>query len=561
MTTAASPGTVDIAGADALHFLSLGGSGEIGMNLNLYGHAGKWLMIDLGITFADDSQPALDVIMPDTAFIEAERDRLVGLVLTHAHEDHLGAVPYLWDRLRCPVYATPFAAAVLRRKLKENGGSEDVPIREVPLSARFAVGPFDLELITLTHSIPEPNAVAIRTKAGTVLHTGDWKLDDTPLVGNVTDEDALRALGEEGVLAMVCDSTNALREGESGSEGAVRESLDELVGRFKNRVAVASFASNVARLETMAAVAERHDRHCALIGRSLWRMQDAARATGYLAGTPPFVSEHDAGYLPKDKVLLVCTGSQGEPRSALARIVSDSHPHIVLEAGDAVIFSSRIIPGNERSIFRLQNQLVAKGIAVVTERDHFVHVSGHPARDELTRMYQWVRPRIAVPVHGEARHIAAHAALARECQVQQAIEPRNGQIIRLAPGPAEVVGSVAHGRLALDGSVVRPIDSPVLRDRHRLMYNGSAVATVVVDGKGRLAAPPRISARGLLDPEQEQAELAELAAAVQAAVQALKGDERKDDAAIAEAARRAVRRTLQALRGHKPLTDVHVVRV
>jgi ribonuclease J len=560
MKTAPSPGTVDIAGADSLHFLALGGSGEIGMNLNLYGHAGKWLMIDLGITFADDSQPALDVIMPDTAFIESERDKLVGLVLTHAHEDHLGAVPYLWDRLRCPVYATPFAAAVLRRKLKENGGME-VPITEVPLSARFAVGPFDLELITLTHSIPEPNAVAIRTPAGTVLHTGDWKLDDTPLVGDATDEDALRRLGDEGVLAMVCDSTNALREGESGSEGAVRESIAELVGRFKNRVAVASFASNVARLETMAAVAARHDRRAALIGRSLWRMQDAARATGYLAATPPFVSEHDAGYLPKDKVLLVCTGSQGEPRAALARIVADEHPHIVLERGDAVIFSSRIIPGNERTIYQLQNQLVSKGIEVITERDHFVHVSGHPARDELTRMYQWVRPRIAVPVHGEARHIAAHAALARECQVQQAIEPRNGQVIRLAPGPAAVVGSVEHGRLALDGSVVRPIDSPVLRDRHRLMYNGSAIATVVVDDKGRLAAPPRITARGLLDAESEQAALDEIAEAVRAAIEALPRADRRDDDAVAEAARRAVRRTMQALRGHKPVTDVHVVRV
>jgi ribonuclease J len=561
MTAGAAPGAVDIAEPDAIYFLALGGAGEIGMNLNLYGHAGKWLMVDLGITFADDSQPALDVIMPDTAFIEAERDRLVGLVLTHAHEDHLGAVPYLWHRLRCPVYATPFAAAVLRRKLKENGGAEDVPIHEVPLSARFAVGPFDLELITLTHSIPEPNAVAIRTPAGTVLHTGDWKLDDMPLVGERTDEAALRRLGDEGVLAMVCDSTNALREGESGSEGAVRASLEELVGRYRNRVAVASFASNVARLETMAAVAARHDRHCALIGRSLWRMQDAARATGYLAGTPPFVSEHDAGYLPKDKVLLVCTGSQGEPRSALARIVADTHPHVVLEAGDAVIFSSRIIPGNERAIFRLQNQLVAKGIEVVTERDHFVHVSGHPARDELARMYQWVRPKVAVPVHGEARHIAAHAALARECQVGQAIEPRNGQVIRLAPGPAAVVAAVPHGRLALDGTVVRPIDSPVLRDRHRLMYNGSAVATVVVDAQGRLAAPPRISARGLLDPEAEPAELAQVAEAVRAAVQALKADARRDDAAVAEAARRAVRRTLLALRGHKPVTDVHVVRV
>ncbi len=551
----------DISGADSLYFLALGGAGEIGMNLSLYGHAGKWLMIDLGITFADDSQPALDVIMPDIAFIESQRGDLAGLVLTHAHEDHLGAVPYLWDRLRCPVYATPFAAAVLRRKLKENGGGLELPITEVPLAAQFSVGPFDLELITLTHSIPEPNAVAIRTTAGTVLHTGDWKLDEAPLVGEVTDEAALRRLGAEGVLAMICDSTNVLVEGASGSESEVRESLAALVGRFKQRVAVALFASNVARLETMAEVAQRHDRHAALIGRSLWRMQDAARATGYLAGTSPFVSEHDAGYLPRDKVLLVCTGSQGEPRSALARIVAGTHPHIVLEPGDAAIFSSRVIPGNERAIYRLQNQLVRQGVEVVTEKDHFVHVSGHPARDELTRMYQWVRPRIAVPVHGEARHLAAHAELARECQVSQQIVPANGRVIRLAPGPAEAVAEVPAGRLALDGSVVRPIDSPVLRDRHRLMYNGSAVATVVVDAKGALAAAPKISARGILDPEADQEALEQVAKAVRDAVEALPKGERRDDAAVGEAARRAVRRSVVALRGHKPLTEVHVVRI
>ncbi|MCK6452769.1 MAG: ribonuclease J [Alphaproteobacteria bacterium] len=560
MTAGAGAG-IDISGADSLHFLALGGAGEIGMNLSLYGHAGKWLMIDLGIAFADDSQPALDVIMPDIAFIESQRDALAGLVLTHAHEDHLGAVPYLWDRLRCPVYATPFAAAVLRRKLKENGGGIEVPVTEVPLSAQFGVGPFELELVTLTHSIPEPNAVAIRTTAGTVLHTGDWKLDEAPLVGEVTDEAALRRLGAEGVLAMVCDSTNVLVAGASGSESEVREILAALVGRYRQRVAVALFASNVARLETMTEVARRHDRHCALIGRSLWRMQDAARATGYLAGTPPFVSEHDAGYLPRDKVLLVCTGSQGEPRSALARIVAGTHPHIVLEPGDAAIFSSRVIPGNERAIYRLQNQLVQQGVEVVTEKDHFVHVSGHPARDELTRMYQWVRPRIAVPVHGEARHLAAHAELARECQVPQQIVPANGRVIRLAPGPAEIVAAVPAGRLALDGSVVRPIESPVLRDRHRLMYNGSAVATVVVDAKGALAAAPRISARGILDPEADRDALDAVAKAVSEAVEALPKAERRDDGAVGEAARRAVRRTIVALRGHKPLTEVHVVRI
>ncbi|HLB80253.1 MAG TPA: ribonuclease J, partial [Dongiaceae bacterium] len=408
---------IDRPGADELLFLPLGGTGEIGMNLNLYGHAGKWLMIDLGITFGDDTTPGIEVIMPDPGFIAERRADLAGLVLTHAHEDHIGAVPYLWPRLRCPIFATPFTAALLRRKLRDAGLQDQAPITEVPMSGRFAVGPFELELITLTHSIPEPNAVVVRTPLGTVLHTGDWKLDPEPLVGPLADEVALRRLGEEGVLAMVCDSTNALVAGESGSEAAVRESLGRLVGRLTQRVAIACFASNVARLETGAWVAAAHDRHAGLVGRSLWRIDAAARETGYFADLPPFVREHDVAYLPREKVLMLCTGSQGEPRSALARIARGDHPGVTLEPGDAAIFSSRIIPGNERAIGRLQNDLARMGVEVVTERDHFVHVSGHPAQGELAAMYQWVRPRVAVPVHGEARHLRAHA---RQVVVQAA---------------------------------------------------------------------------------------------------------------------------------------------
>jgi ribonuclease J len=424
------------AGPGDLWFLPLGGTGEIGMNLNLYGHDGAWLMVDLGITFADERLSGVDLIMPDPAFIEDQRDRLAGLVLTHAHEDHIGAVPYLWPRLRCPIYATPFTAGVLRRKLRENGFAEDAEITEVPLSGRFAVGPFDLELITLTHSIPEPNAVVIRTSAGTVLHTGDWKLDPEPLVGDDYDEAALRRLAEEGVLAMVCDSTNALVEGESGSEGALRDSLTELVGGFEARVVVACFATNVARLETAMRVAETHGRRVALVGRSLHRIYQAARDCGYLADLPPLLSDRDVAYLPRDEVLLLCTGSQGEPRSALVRIVRDDHPEVGLEPGDAVVFSSRVIPGNEKAISALQNELVRKGIEVVTDREHFTHVSGHPARDELAQMYQWVRPQVAIPVHGEARHLSAHAELARDCQVPQALVAENGDLRAGAGRPA-----------------------------------------------------------------------------------------------------------------------------
>ncbi len=415
----------------ALLFVALGGANEIGMNLNLYGIAGQWLILDCGVTFGDDSQPGLEVVMPDPAFIAERRDRLLGIVATHAHEDHIGAIPYLWKELRCPVWATPFTASLLRAKLVEAGLADQVRINVVPMSGRFTVGPFDLELVTLTHSIPEPNAVVLRTAAGTVLHTGDWKLDPDPLIGEPVDEAALRRLGHEGVLAIVCDSTNALRPGSSGSEAELRRSLTELVGRYDARVAVACFASNVARLETIAHAAAVHGRDVALVGRSLWRIEKAARENGYLSGVPAFLTEEDAGYVPRDRILMICTGSQGEPRSALARIAREDHPNVELETGDAVIFSSRIIPGNEKTIGRLQNALARLGVEIVTELDHFVHVSGHPARDELVRMYQMIRPKVAVPVHGEARHLIANAELARDCQVPQTLVIENGDLVRL----------------------------------------------------------------------------------------------------------------------------------
>ena len=550
-----------IPGDDELLFLPLGGAGEIGMNLNLYGHAGQWLMVDLGITFGDDRTPGVDLIMPNPAFIEDYRDDLAGLVLTHAHEDHLGAVPYLWDRFECPVYATPFTAAVLRRKLGEADLLDRVPLTEIPMSGRFAVGPFDIELITLTHSIPEPNALIIRTPSGNVMHTGDWKLDPDPLVGPTADEAALVRAGEEGVLAMVCDSTNVLVPGDSGSERDVRENLMELVGRFENRVAVACFASNVARLETVARVGEAHDRQVALVGRSLWRIYEAAKETGYLRDIPPFVTEHDVGYLPRDKTLMICTGSQGEPRSALARIANEDHPSVTLEDGDVVIFSSRMIPGNEISINRLHNRLSERGIEIVTAHDEHVHVSGHPARDELAQMYQWIRPKIAVPVHGESRHLFAHATLARECQVPQAVVAHNGSVVRLSPGKARVIDEVFTGRLALDGTRLINLDSNAIRDRRRMTYHGSAVATVVLDGDNDLLGDPVVSMHGIEDEETDEDFTPEVIDAVAAAVEKLPARQRNDDEAVSEAARRAVRRTLRNLCGKRPQTEVHLVRV
>jgi ribonuclease J len=547
--------------ANALYFVPLGGAGEIGMNLNVYGYAGDWLIIDCGVTFGDDSQPGLEVVMPDPGFIAERRDRLLGILATHAHEDHIGAIPYLWTQLRCPVWATPFTASFLRVKLAEAGLADQVRINVVPLSSRFAIGPFDLELITLTHSIPEPNAVALRTPVGTVLHTGDWKFDPDPLIGPTADEAALRRLGDEGVLALVGDSTNALRPGASGSEADLRRSLTDLIGRYDARVAVACFASNVARLETIARAAAAHGREVALVGRSLWRIEKAARENGYLTDLPRFLTEDEAGYIPRDRILLICTGSQGEPRSALYRIARDDHPHIVLETGDVVIFSSRIIPGNEKAINRLQNGLVRLGVEIVTEEDHFVHVSGHPARDELVRMYQMVRPRIAVPVHGEARHLIAHADLAGECQVQQPLVVQNGDVVRLSSGGASIVDEVPVGRLASDGKGLLPVDGTALKDRRRVTFNGTAIATLVLDRRGQAMAPPTISIIGVVEPAAAEAAAPVLRNTVDRALNELPLGLRRDDEAVRDAARRALRRVLNERFGKRPLVEIHLVRI
>jgi ribonuclease J len=547
-----------------LVFLALGGAGEIGMNLNLYGlgPAGKetWVMVDLGITFGGVQVPGVDVILPDPGFIVEHRDRLAGLVLTHAHEDHLGAVPYLWQRLQCPVYATPFTISILKRKLAETDFANQVEIIEVPLGGRFTVGPFDMELITLTHSIPEPNGIAIRTPVGTVLHTGDWKFDPDPVVGDAADVETLKRLGEEGVLALVCDSTNVFTPGESGSEAELLKSLSKLIADAERRVAVACFASNVARLETIAKSARTNGRDVVLAGRSLVRINDAARENGYLADVPAFLAEKDAGHLPEDKSVIICTGSQGEPRAALSRIANDDHPNVTLGEGDLVIFSSRIIPGNEASIGRLHNQLVRRGIRVVSTADHFVHVSGHPARDELTRMYQLSMPKLAIPVHGELRHLREHARLALECQVPIAIAAENGSMIRLGPGKPQITGTVPVGRLAADGNRLVPMDGELIRSRTRTVYNGAAVVTLVLNGFGWLAAEPELSAIALLesgdDPITDEAK-----EAARAAVEGLKAKQRGDDETVREAVRIAVRRSFRKSLDKNPVITVHLFRV
>jgi ribonuclease J len=551
---------------DELVFLPLGGSGEIGMNLNLYGYGPeedrRWIMVDLGVTFGDDRTPGVDVIMADPAFIEERRDELLGIVLTHAHEDHIGAVAHIWPRLRCPVYATPFTAAMVRGKLIEAGIEAEVPMNIIPLGHRFDLGPFNIELVTLTHSILEPNALAIRTPLGLVLHTGDWKIDPDPVVGDDMDIARLTEIGDEGVRAIVCDSTNVFSPGTSGSEADVAASLTELLKTCEGRVAVTTFASNVARLESIIRAADACGRHPVLVGRAMYRVVAAAREAGYLMDLPEIVSESNAGYLPRDKVLFVCTGSQGEPRAALARIAEDNHPHIVLEKGDSVVFSSRVIPGNETSIFDLQNLLAERGIRVITEKDHFVHVSGHPCRDELARMYQWIRPQVSVPVHGEARHLAEHAALARELQVPEQIVIRNGLMVRLAPGPAEIMDEAPSGRLYLDGEVLTASDEGAVQERRRLAFAGSVFVSIVLNGKGQVCGDPQVVLMGLPEEDSHGVLFEDRAYdAIDEALERLPLKRRGDDDAVAEFLRRAVRSALRREWGKKAQVAVAVTRI
>jgi ribonuclease J len=547
----------DQSGRD-LAFLPLGGTGEIGMNFNLYRCDGRWLAVDCGIGFGGSELPEVEVMMPDPGFIAERRDRLVGLVLTHAHEDHLGAVAWLWPRLRCPVYATPFAAAVLRRKLLEQQLLGQVKLHVVPPGGTIELPPFSLRFLSVAHSIPEAQALAIQTRHGLLLHTGDWKLDPQPLVGPPTNEAAFAELGERNVLAMICDSTNAMVEGHSGSEAEVRRNLCALIRSLQGRVAVTCFASNIARLESIALAARDAGRSVAVVGRSLRNLEAAARECGYLKGTPEFVAEDEAASIPDDNLLILATGSQGERRSALARIAADAHRHIALGEGDTVVFSSRVIPGNERAIGTLQDNLVRRGVRLMTIADHMVHVSGHPARDELRRLYRLVRPRHAVPVHGEWRHLASHAALARELRAVPLLL-EDGDILRLAPGPPAIVDSAPVGRLVLDGNRLVPLGGAVMSARRRMLYNGVAVASLAVDAAGRLRGEPKLSAPGLFDPDDPEA--TEVAGEFAEAIAELPLGQRRDSAVLLEAARAALRRVLGRRLSKRPLVDVHLLRI
>ncbi|HEY5290497.1 MAG TPA: ribonuclease J [Caulobacteraceae bacterium] len=551
-----------------LVFLPLGGSNEIGMNFNLYGYGPpedrKWIVVDLGITFGDETTPGVEVILPDPEFIEAYADDILGIVLTHAHEDHIGAVAWLWPRLKAPLYATPFTAFLLREKLREADLLDEVHITEIPLNGTFTLGPFELTLITLTHSIPEPNGLAIKTPLGVVLHTGDWKLDPDPLTGKPTDEGAIRALGDAGILAMVCDSTNVFVEGEAGSEADVRRTLGDLIGTLKGRVATACFASNVARMETIIHAAEAAGRRVCLVGRSMIRMSAAARSVGLLHGVQGFLTDSEAGRLPGDKVLYLCTGSQGEPRAALSRIANGTHPHVSLGVGDACIFSSRIIPGNEIPIRNLQNNLADRGVRLYTERDHpGIHVSGHPCRDELRRMYQWARPKIAIPTHGERRHLLEHAALAKEMQAPEAIAPRNGDMVRLAPGKSAIIDEVPAGRLYVDAGVVTPENGQALRERRHAAFNGMLTVSLALDHRGRIASGPAVRALGMPTDEDYSLEdvLGDLADEAAKALDKLSADEREDDGAVEAMLSRTLKKAAFRIWKRRPVVETTVLRV
>ncbi|MTW16234.1 MBL fold metallo-hydrolase [Rhodoplanes serenus] len=551
---------------DELVFAPLGGVGEIGMNLSLYGYGRErkraWVAVDFGVAFGGDDLPGVDLVMPDIRFLLAERKNLVGLVLTHGHEDHFGALIDLWPRLKVPIYTTPFTAALFEAKRQAEPGAPEIPIQVVPLGGTIRLGPFEIELVSMSHSIPESNALIIGTPLGRVLHTGDWKLDPTPVVGPPTDEARLRRLGEEGCLALVGDSTNAVREGRSPSETEVGKTLAELIAEAPQRVAVTTFASHVARVRSIAEAARECGREVVVVGRAMERISQVARETGYLDGIPDFRSAETYGYLPRDKVVALCTGSQGEPRAALARIATDSHPEIGLTKGDRVIFSSRTIPGNEKAVNRVINGLVAQGVEVITERTHLVHVSGHPRRDELADLFGWVRPKVMIPVHGEPQHLAEHAALARRLGVPEVIGCRDGDLVRIAPGPAGIVDEVPQGRLYKDGHLIVEAEARTVPDRRRLGFVGVVSVALALDETGVMASDPEVALIGIPETDGAGRSLAELAlATVTDTVEHLPRARRRDPDSVAEAVRRSVRGTLAAAWGKKPLCLVHVLTV
>ncbi|MGJ4944401.1 ribonuclease J [Bradyrhizobium sp. HKCCYLS1011] len=556
-----------MARPDELTFAPLGGVGEIGMNLSIYGlgnrHQRSWLAVDLGVSFGDEEHlPGIDLIMPNIGFLEKERNNLVGLVLTHAHEDHFGAIIDLWPRLQCPIYATKFSAALFEAKCEAERNPPKIPVTVIPSGGRVDIGPFNVEFIPVAHSIPESHALAIHTEVGTVLHTGDWKLDPTPILGPPTDEKRLRELGDAGLLALIGDSTNAVREGRSPSEAEVAKTIAELVKGAKGRVAVTTFASNVARIRAVADAAREADREVVVVGRAMDRVVQVARETGYLEGVQNFRGMDLYGHFPADKVLALCTGSQGEPRAALARIANDDHPLVTLNRGDTVIFSSRTIPGNEKAVGAIINGLVEQGVEIITDRDHLVHVSGHPRRDELRDMIAWTRPQLLIPVHGEALHLHEHARLARACGVPKVITCRNGDLVKLGPGEPGIIDQLPAGRFYKDGTIIEDAKSRAVIERRKMAFAGCIFVALAITEKGELADDPEVDLVGIPEKNTAGEEIDDIVFdTVVSTFESLPRARRRDPDAMAESVRRAVRAVVNEHWGKKPICLVHVLEV
>jgi len=551
---------------DELVFLPLGGVGEIGMNLALYGYGRKgareWIMVDCGVTFPGPELPGVDLVLPDIQYIEDEKIDLKAIVITHAHEDHYGALMDLWPYLRVPVYVTPFTAGMLEAKQAYEKDTEEVPVTVFKAGETFEIGPFRIEAIPVNHSIPEPVSLALTTPAGLVIHTGDWKIDEAPSLGPLTDEARFKALGDEGVLALICDSTNAMRDGVSPSETEISESLANIIRAAEGRVAVTTFSSNVGRIRSVAEAARDAGRKVMLLGSSIKRVVDVATDLGYMEGLPPFIDEDEFSSFPRRELVIILTGSQGESRAALAKLSRDEMRNVALGAGDTVVFSSRTIPGNEKPILDIKNGLIEQGVHIVTDQEALVHVSGHPRRKELKRMYDWVRPEILVPVHGEAAHLMAHAELARQSGIASVPHVRNGDVVRLAPGSAEVIGEAPHGRIYRDGDLIGEYDDMGIGERRKLSFVGHIAVNVLLDGRHELVRDPMISAHGI-PVEDEHGEPLEkrLAEAAAGAVISIPRVRRKDLDTVHESVRRAVRSTARDIWGKKPVMTVFVNRV
>jgi ribonuclease J len=556
-----------MAAQDELIFLPLGGLGEIGMNAALYGFGPperrKWILVDCGMGFGgEENLPGIDLVYPDLRFIEEERDDLLGIFITHAHEDHIGALVELWPRLQVPVYATRFAVGLLETRRLSEPGAPKVDLKEVVPRQRLQLGPFNVEYVPVAHSIPESNALAIRTPSGLVVHTGDWKLDPTPYLGSLTSEEDFRALGEEGVLALVCDSTNVVRDGVSPSESDVARELAKLIREAPHRVAITTFASNVARMRSVADAAKECGREVVVVGRAMDRVVDVARECGFLDDVADFRRPDAFGYLPRDKVVALLTGSQGEPRAALARIAANEHPEIALSKGDRVIFSSRAIPGNEKAVGTIINNLIGQGIEVITDRSNLVHVSGHPRKDELKHMYSWTRPRIAIPAHGEPLHLDEHAKFARAQGVREVVRAKNGTMVRLAPGPAEIIDEVPVGRLYRDGDIVVDSSDRAVAERRKLAFAGVVTIAIAIDDRGEIAGDPIVDAMGLPARSRKGEALADLIAEVVGdTLDGLSKAKRRDPEAVENAVERAVRNTVNQVWGKKPACQILVVEV